>query len=207
MLKYTKAEAQAVAMKDFVETVDRLAQAKDPFKLTADIDSFSKVSDETRLLVEILDIQDELDIIKSVFSKQEKVLEQLRCIVVGPDPQRSAAANPLEPTLPHPAVDELDLKKTRRNTAFKSASAVDQALHIVRDNIARVEGMTNSAKRIPDGVRRHIHLPPFLHSLTVPSAEAVGRVQAATGQWMGGALCEEAFGAGEAAEHGMKFPT
>jgi len=152
MLTYFKAEDQAVAMESFLEAVDRLAAAKDPFKLTNDIDSFSKVSNETRQLVEIVDIQDELDIIKSVLTTQKKVLEQLKGVVSSPDRPHPSADNPRESKPPRPAVEASAPGKTPGNTAFKSARAVDQALRIVKDNIARVEEMTNSAKRIPDGV-------------------------------------------------------
>lgn len=153
LLTYFKAEDQAVAMESFLETVDRLAKAKDPFKLTADIDSFSKVSKETKQLVEIVDIQDELDIIKLVLTAQKRVLEQLRGVVSSPDRSHPTEANAREAKPQRPAGEASDSEKTPGNTAFKSARAVDQALRIVKDNIARVEEMTNSAKRIPDGVR------------------------------------------------------
>lgn len=145
-------------METFLATVKRLADAPDPFKLTGDIDSFSKVSDETKQLVEIVDIQDELDIIKLVLTAQKKVLEQLRGVVSTPDRQHLTAANSREAKPPRPATKGSDSEKTPGNTAFKTARAVDQALRIVKDNIARVEEMSNSARRIPDGVRWHICL-------------------------------------------------
>ena len=146
-----KAEKQAVAMEAFLDTVDRLQAAPDPFKLTRDIDSFSRISDESRQLVEIVDIQDELEIIKSVLNTQKKVLEQLRG-VLGPDRPHSTAANARGANVPTP-VDASDSTRSSSSTAFKSSRVADQALRIVKDNIARVEEMSNSARRIPDGVR------------------------------------------------------
>lgn len=65
-------------MKRLLKTVDKLAAAPDPFALTAEIDSFSRISVESKQLVEIIDIQDELGIIKSVLTTQREVLKELR---------------------------------------------------------------------------------------------------------------------------------
>ncbi|KAM7187525.1 hypothetical protein V8F33_011172 [Rhypophila sp. PSN 637] len=72
------AESEAITMKRLLKTVDKLADAPDPFALTAEIDSFSRISEESKQLVEIIDIQDELGIIKSVLTTQREVLKELR---------------------------------------------------------------------------------------------------------------------------------
>ncbi|KAK1831011.1 hypothetical protein QBC39DRAFT_284169, partial [Podospora conica] len=75
------AEDHALAMKSFLEKVTALSKATDPFRFTAEIDSFSYVFEETRLLVKIGDVQDELHTIKSVLITQKTVLDELKDVV------------------------------------------------------------------------------------------------------------------------------
>ena len=137
-------------MEKFLDTVDRLAAAENPFALTSDIDSFSKISKESRQLVEIIDIQDELDIIKSVLTTQKKVLKQLRDIL-RPD-GASTTSGSLGTTETSAAVSLLNTGGSTSSTAFRNSREVEEAIRLVEDNLLRVDEMNNSAKRVHDEV-------------------------------------------------------
>jgi hypothetical protein len=68
-------------MEEFPATVKKLANSPEPLHLTADIDTFSQISRESTQLIEIIDIRDELEIIRSVLTAQKKVLKQLRDVI------------------------------------------------------------------------------------------------------------------------------
>ncbi|KAK0673165.1 hypothetical protein QBC41DRAFT_352872 [Cercophora samala] len=140
----TIAEDEAVKMKKLLRTVDKLANAKDPFKYTSDIDSFSRISDESRQLVEIIDIQDELGIIKSILTTQLKVLEEFQGLI---RPRKRSGGSKEQ--------DDGDgdqhagaNKKSHHGTGLKNARVVDEAVRIVEDNLIRVQEMDESAKRV-----------------------------------------------------------
>jgi len=135
-----------MAMDRFLATVDRLADASDPFLLTADIDSFSKISTESRQLIEIIDIRDELDIVKSVLAAQKKVLKQLREIIRSQGRNLTSGSHGVKN--PSSVNVDVDSGRASGDTAFKSVGVVDDAIRIVEDNLNRVEEMDNSATRV-----------------------------------------------------------
>lgn len=165
----TIAESEAVTMKRLLKTVDKLANADNPFSLTAEIDSFSRISIESRQLVEIIDIQDELNIIKSVLQTQKEVLKDLQNRIRPQD-------NKGQPTGGGSGVDNRSVgRETDRDTpastsgkgsqnrdrdggnrerqsavvtVLKSTRVIDESIRIVEDNIHRVKEMNESAKRV-----------------------------------------------------------
>ncbi|KAK4677382.1 hypothetical protein QC764_405710 [Podospora pseudoanserina] len=140
----TIAEDEAVKMKKLLKTVDKLANAKDPFKYTSDIDSFSRISDESRQLVEIIDIQDELGIIKSILTTQLKVLEEFQGHL---RPRKRSGGTKEHYDEDGDQHDEVH-KKSHHGTGLKNARVVDEAIRIVEDNLIRVQEMDESAKRV-----------------------------------------------------------
>ncbi|KAK0643778.1 hypothetical protein B0T16DRAFT_188724 [Cercophora newfieldiana] len=146
------AEDEAVAMEKFLSSVDNLAKAKDPFLLTEEIDSFSKISTESKRLVEIIDIRDELDIIKSVLTTQKKVLKQLRDTIRS-EGRSSTSENPDGKYSPESKSD-VKSNKAYGDTAFRNTVAVEDALWIVDDNLTRVKEMDDSATRVHDSLKQ-----------------------------------------------------
>lgn len=145
-----KAEDEAVAMEKFLCSVDNLATAKDPFLLTEEIDSFSKISTESNRLVEIIDIRDELDIIKSVLTTQKKVLKQLRDSIRS-EGRASTSENP-DGKYSSEVRSDVKSSKAYGDTASRNLVAVEDALWIVDDNLTRVKEMDDSATRVHDSV-------------------------------------------------------
>lgn len=151
-------------MERFLVSVDNLAKAKDPFLLTEEIDSFSKISTESKRLVEIIDIRDELDIIKSVLTTQKKVLKQLRDAVRS-EGRTSTSENP-DGRYPSEVKSDFKTSKAYGDTAFRNLVAVEDALWIVDDNLTRVKEMDDSATRVHDSVSLYIIQPgPFARIL------------------------------------------
>ncbi|KAK5654263.1 hypothetical protein OQA88_7438 [Cercophora sp. LCS_1] len=153
------AEDEAVAMEKFLRSVDNLAKAKDPFLLTEEIDSFSKISTESNRLVEIIDIRDELDIIKSVLTTQKKVLKQLRDAVRSEERASSSSTsstseNPDAKCSPSEVKSDVKASKAYGDTAFRNLVAVEDALWIVDDNLTRVKEMDDSATRVHDSLKQ-----------------------------------------------------
>ena len=164
----TIAESEAVTMKRLLKTVDKLANADNPFSLTAEIDSFSRISIESRQLVEIIDIQDELNIIKSVLQTQKEVLKDLQNRIRPQDNKGQATGGSgvdnrsvgQETDRDSPAStsgkgsqnrDRDGGNRERQSavvTALKSTRVIDESIRIVEDNIHRVKEMNESAKRI-----------------------------------------------------------
>ncbi|KAK4194328.1 hypothetical protein QBC40DRAFT_188426 [Triangularia verruculosa] len=140
----TIAEDEAVKMKRLLKTVDKLANAKDPFKYTSDIDSFSRISDESRQLVEIIDIQDELGIIKSILTTQLKVLEEFQGHI---RPRKRSGGSKEHYDEDEDQGTRAD-KRSHHGTGLKNARVVDEAIRIVEDNLIRVSEMDESAKRV-----------------------------------------------------------
>ncbi|KAK4445379.1 hypothetical protein QBC34DRAFT_164894 [Podospora aff. communis PSN243] len=137
-------EDQAVAMDEFLKSMKKLADAPDPFQLAEEIDSFSKVTRQTTQLIEIIDIRDELDIIRSVLSAQKRVLEQLWDII---------RAQPRAPTA---RTADTSTDTTLGGTAFKTMVGVENAINTVGDNLLRVEEMDAMAIRV------HVELKQLL---------------------------------------------
>ena len=164
----TIAESEAVTMKRLLKTVDKLANADNPFSLTAEIDSFSRISIESRQLVEIIDIQDELNIIKSVLQTQKEVLKDLQNRIRPQDNKGQATGGSgvdnrsvgQETDRDSPAStsgkgsqnrDRDGGNRERQSavvTVLKSTRVIDESIRIVEDNIHRVKEMNESAKRV-----------------------------------------------------------
>jgi hypothetical protein len=199
----TQAEDEAVAMDEFLATVDKLAKAPDPFELTADIDSFSKISRESKQLIEIIDIRDELDIIKSVLTTQKRVLKQLRDVIrsqgKAPTLDNGEAIKTVVKTI------DMNSGKAAGDTAFKSTVVVEDAIRIVEDNLLRVDEMDGSATRVHAEVSIHTNMArwrKWVCLLTPMIAQAAPGVQATTSEWMGGPICKEDVRARAEAEYG-----
>ncbi|KAK0713751.1 hypothetical protein B0T26DRAFT_873806 [Lasiosphaeria miniovina] len=131
------AESEAVKMKTLLDTVKKLAKAKDPFKLTADIDSFSKISKEMYQLVEIIDIQDELAIINSVLAIQRSVLKDLRDHFCSEDKPKTDPESNRPPS-----------------TVAITKGVVDESIRIVDENIRGAKEMTESARRVHQDLKQ-----------------------------------------------------
>jgi hypothetical protein len=140
-------------MENFLDTVDRLAKAEDPFSLTAEIDSFSRISVESRQLVEIIDIKDELNIIKSILTTQQTVLEQFQNLV-GSHGDAKDSRNPTDVQDAKDAKNEKTTGSAKRHgsTGFNSVKAIDESIRTVKDNLLRVSEMNESAQRVHDEV-------------------------------------------------------
>ncbi|KAM7219083.1 hypothetical protein V8F06_005521 [Rhypophila decipiens] len=141
------AESEAITMKRLLKTVDKLADAPDPFALTAEIDSFSRISEESKQLVEIIDIQDELGIIKSVLTTQREVLKELRNHIATTT-HSHGTVTPQTASAAHTAAIAAAMGKHHGSTVLKSTRVVDDAIRVVEDHILRVKEMNESAKRV-----------------------------------------------------------
>ena len=82
----SQAESQARQFEDFKGIVNRLRRYKNlaPGKKAELTDKLFRQNKETGSLVEILDIQDELKTIRSVFSVQKEALDKFRRRIAGP---------------------------------------------------------------------------------------------------------------------------
>ncbi|KAK3389994.1 hypothetical protein B0H63DRAFT_106267 [Podospora didyma] len=132
------AESEAVKMKELLKVVKKLKKEPDPFRLTADIDKFSQISEEMYQLVEIVDIQDELAIINSVLTAQKSVLRDLRDHV----------CCERKPSSTDPPNSIYVMKDQSPPTVAIRKTAVDDSIRIVDENIRAVKEMAESAKRV-----------------------------------------------------------
>lgn len=145
-------------MKKLLKTIDKLAYADDPFALTGEIDSFSRISVESAQLVEITDIRDELNIIKSVLATQGKVLNEFQALI-GSDKK---AASSGDQVLPRSKGTRFEADGTRgeqqHTTVLNSSRVVDETIRIVDDNLNRVIEMNESAERVEAEVSPQNHV-------------------------------------------------
>ena len=125
-------------MKNLLKVVKKLKKHPDPFKLTADIDKFSQISEEMYQLVEIVDIQDELAIIASVLTVQKSVLNDLR----------EHICCDRKPSSTNPTNNIFTMKDQSPSTVAIRKTAVDDSIRIVDDNIRAIKEMAESAKRV-----------------------------------------------------------
>ncbi|GAB1309927.1 Ankyrin repeat protein [Madurella fahalii] len=143
----TIAESEAVTMKKLLKTIDKLAYADDPFALTAEIDSFSRISVESAQLVEIIDIRDELNIIKSILTTQEKVLKEFQALI-GSDEKATSSGDQAISRSKDARSKPDGTWREQPTTVFNSSRFVDEAIRIVEDNLNRVMEMNESAERV-----------------------------------------------------------
>jgi hypothetical protein len=140
-------------MDDLLKIVDALADAADPFSMTKEIGSFSRISIESRKLVEINDIQDELNTIKSILSTQEFVLEEFQKLIQPRD--KTAESDTTTGTqASQPVLERRTTGSSGRNgsTALKSCRAVTESIQTVKNDLLKVGEMSDSAGRVKDEV-------------------------------------------------------
>lgn len=137
-----QAESQARQFEDFEDIVNQLrcyknlAQDKQA-RLT---DKLFRQSIETGLLVKMLDIQDELKIIKDVFSEQKKALDKFQLIVAEEQKENfpSALRTPKSPKG----------KPTVHFEPSKSSQLTEGNSNLVDSNMLAVEEMMKYADKL-----------------------------------------------------------
>jgi hypothetical protein len=140
----SQAESQARQFEGFKGIVNQLRRYKDllPGKKAKLTDKLFRQYKETDSLVEILDIQDELKTIKSVFSVQKQVLDKFRRRIAGPKKtfQLSAArALTKSPGKPVNPADE---------PTYRSSQLAEGNSALVDSNISAVEEMMKYADKL-----------------------------------------------------------
>ena len=138
-----QAEAEIKMYKKYKEAVESIESTKSGALSSSDNSSevFSQITEETNHLVEIMDVQDELEIVKTVLTAQQDVLQKL-----------------ISKHMP---------KWARSQKA--DASRVAEAIHMVEENKTSVQEMIISAKGVQEDVSFSRH-PGEWFSLTTHSS-------------------------------------
>ncbi|KAK3381256.1 hypothetical protein B0H63DRAFT_475184 [Podospora didyma] len=133
--------------KNMVEFLENLGSAASSSSKL--IDGFSQITRETNRLVEIMDIQDELGIVDSILATQKDVLQKLMQHI--PKKGRGERkAKPQKTEGPTPAKETT----VTQTAALRDSSRIQEAIHIVEDNIRAVAEMIGSAKRVQEDLKQ-----------------------------------------------------
>ncbi|KAK3362425.1 hypothetical protein B0T25DRAFT_6339 [Lasiosphaeria hispida] len=134
------AEDEARMYTKYKQTV-KFLEALGPaaFSNEKQIDTFSQVTNETKRLVEIMDVQDELSIVDSVLVTQKNVLQML----IQQMHKRSDSDKKSKQK-----IDAIML------SALRDSSRIQEAIRVVENNISSVAEMISSAKRVQEDLKQ-----------------------------------------------------
>ncbi|KAK0730919.1 hypothetical protein B0H67DRAFT_475130 [Lasiosphaeris hirsuta] len=132
------AEDEAKMYTKYKQTV-KFLEALGPaaFSNEKHIDTFSQVTNETKRLVEIMDIQDELSIVDSVLVTQKNVLQMLIQQMHKRSDSDKKSKQKIDATM---------------LSALRDSSRIQEAIRVVENNISSVAEMIGSAKRVQEDV-------------------------------------------------------
>lgn len=133
MLTVQKAEREGKQFKQFEEITRTLnGKTLGEEQKSGEIEKLFKLHVETRLLIEIKDIQDELNIVSSVLGQQKEVLEKLHklCSINRPrvDPKKSEKAKSENDSAADHAIDQPDTQANQKGILHHSEIKEDSQL-------------------------------------------------------------------------------
>ena len=150
-------EEQAKLLKNFRKITRILNKVDiDPADRSKKIEELFRLTEETKLLTEIMDIQDELNIVRSILTQQKDVLDKLVRIIHRPEDdgasahtasQRSDGSSMGKKSVQF-ADPEQGPQAGTQLTVLKNKGLVEVCVGVVEDNLRVVREMTTYARNV-----------------------------------------------------------